>query len=70
MCVKPCHDVPSQYPAASIKQSLTPIDGRLKSFLLAVLLLGSLFRADTASAWSVNSYLLYQTGLPDAYSAA
>ncbi len=36
-------------------------------FLISSLLL---LHANTASAWFVNAYLLYQTGLPDAYSAA
>ena len=70
MCVISGRDVPNQCPAGNIKPSRAPIDGRLKSLLLAVVFLGSLFRADTTSAWTVNAYLLYQTGIGDPYAAA
>ena len=47
------------------------ISGHIKN-IRSVLFLTSflLFYANVASAWSINAFLTYQTGLPDAYSAA
>ena len=70
MRVKHRHDDSSQHLTGSIKPGRTRANERLKLVLLGVLLLGSLFRANAVSAWVVNSYLLYQTGLPDPYTAA